>query len=346
MLKKNLLAFDRFVVGVVLMTFGASTVGPFAPASAQAEGLIAPSSAYHPAILQGVKIFPDEPLRFDFVIDKADSPLTGDALKAEYSKIIKYFLTSLTVPEEDLWVNLSPYEKDRIVPEKFGQTEMGRDLLAQDYFLKQLTASLMYPEGEVGKKFWDGVYRRAQEKLGTTQIPVNTFNKVWIIPDRAQVYENGDVAFVTDSHLKVMLEEDLKAKEFVGASKTTKDSELSTQIVREIILPEIEREVNNGKSFASLRQIYHSLILAIWFKRNLKESFVGQVYVEKNKITGVDIEDKQAKEKIYDQYLEAFKKGVYNYIKEEVDPATKQLIPRKYFSGGTDLGQAEGVVTE
>ncbi|MDO8675272.1 MAG: nucleoside monophosphate kinase [Candidatus Omnitrophota bacterium] len=47
-------------------------------------------------------------------------------------------------------------------------------------------------------------------------------------------------------------------------------------------------------------------------------------------------------EAIYQQYLKAFKKGVYNYIKEEQDPITQQIIPRKYFSGGinaTDFAQ-------
>ena len=72
-----------------------------------------------------------------------------------------------------MWVNLSPYEKDRIVPDAFGQTEMGRDLLAQDYMLKQLTASLMYPGEELGKKFWDNVYKEAQERYGTTNIPTS-----------------------------------------------------------------------------------------------------------------------------------------------------------------------------
>ena len=64
-----------------------------------------------------------------------------------------------------MWVNLSPYEKDRIVPQSFGQTEMGRDLLAEDYLLKQVTASLIYPEDEVGKKFWKRIYEEAQKKF-------------------------------------------------------------------------------------------------------------------------------------------------------------------------------------
>ena len=121
-----------------------------------------------------------------------------------------HFLASLTVPEKDLWVNLSPYEKDRIVPESFGQTAMGRDLLAEDYMLKQITASLIYPEDKIGKKFWERMYEAAVKKWGTTNIPVNTFNKVWIVPEKAVVYENAQAgtAYVVEAKLKVMLEQD------------------------------------------------------------------------------------------------------------------------------------------
>ena len=73
---------------------------------------------------------------------------------------------------------------------------MGQDLLAQDYILKQLTASLIYPEDGLGKKFWDRVYQKAQDLYGTTDIPIETFNKVWIMPDKALVYDYGQSALV------------------------------------------------------------------------------------------------------------------------------------------------------
>ena len=125
--------------------------------------------------------------------------------------LIKYFLASLTVPEKDLWVNLSPYEKDRMIAPNLGQTTMGRDMLAQDYILKQLTASLIYPEKHLGKTFWDEVYAKARQMYGTTQVPMNTFNKVWIVADKADVFERGNVAYIVGAHLKVMLEEDYLA---------------------------------------------------------------------------------------------------------------------------------------
>ena len=52
---------------------------------------------------------------------------------------------------------------------------------------------------------------KPKEMYGTTQIPVNTFNKVWIMADKAEVFEHNQTAFVVDSHLKVMLEEDYLA---------------------------------------------------------------------------------------------------------------------------------------
>ena len=46
-------------------------------------------------------------------------------------------------------------------------------------------------------------------------------------------------------------------------------------------------------------------------------------------------------EAIYQRYLQAFKKGAYNYIKEEQDPITQEMIPRKYFSGGIVFDAAQ-----
>jgi len=301
-------------------------LGGFAPLHAAP---IALSPAFEPAVLKGIKIHPDNPLQFDFIVSRG----TEDA-----PRLIKYFIASLTVPEKDLWVNLSPYEKDRIVPESFGQTEMGRDLLAQDYMLKQITASLVYPEGETGKKFWERVYAQAAQKFGTTNIPVNTFNKVWIVPDKAEVYENAKAgtAYVVESTLKVMLESDYLAASKSQTQDTASDA-LAKQVLREIVIPQLTKEVNEGRNFAQLRQVYNSLILATWYKKKIKDSVLAKVYADKNKVAGVSISDPQEKQKIYERYLQDFKKGAYNYIKEERDPSTGQMVPRKYFSGGASL---------
>ena len=96
-------------------------------------------------------------------------------------------------------------------------------------------------------------------------------------------------------------------------------------------MPELEKEINTGKNFAPVRQIFHSLILADWFKRELKRNILSQVYVNKKKISGVDGVEKNVAERIYKQYLRIFKVGAYNYIREDVDPSLSKNDPAKIF---------------
>ncbi len=329
---------------LIILAFLFNTMSPM---TAGAQELVLPkpgvrvglSSEFTPAHLKGITIHQDNALMFDFIIQRGTENLSDQQKQEEYKKLIKYFLASLAVPDENQWVNLSPYEKNRIIKDDFGKTEMGRDLLAQDYILKQLTASLIYPEDNLGKKFWDKVYAQAQQQYGTTNIPVNTFNKVWIVPDDALVYEKGNTAYVVKNHLKVMLEEDyLALSKHEGIADDPQQgkgaNKIGSQVVREIVLPALEQEVNEGKNFAPLRQVYSGMILAAWYKRVLKESLLGKIYADKAKVKGVD-QDPKNNEAIYQRYLQAYKKGVFNYIKEDVDKLTNETIPRKYFSGGT-----------
>ncbi len=352
--------YFRFISAWILVSFLTTGVVP-SGAYAQALNLPAPGTmvsltpAYMPILMKGVRVHPENPLLFDFILDSGKSALKAESpeFKAESQKLIKYFLASLTIKEEDLWVNLSPYEKDRMITDELGKTELGRDMLAQDYILKQLTASLIYPEKDLGKAFWDRVYSKAREQFGNTDIPVDTFNKVWITADKAKVLERNNVAYVVGAHLKVMLDVDYTAAmradtrsapttnnvsaKGVGEDLVSSRDEIARQVIRDVVIPEIEKEVNEGQNFAMLRQMFYSMILASWYKLALKDALLNQVYSNQAKTSGVLSDDPAVKDKIYTQYLEAYKKGVFNYIKEDMDAVSQQPVPRKYFSGGLNL---------
>ena len=304
----------------------------FMPLPSVRLGLSAP---YTPASLVGLKINPQSPLSIEFIVDKGQKQSTFDGKSQEYKRLINYFMAGLTLPKEDLWVNLSPYEHNRMIPQALSVTQMGSDLLAQDYVLKQITASLLYPESASGHLFWEKVYAAVKARLGTTQIPVNAFQKVWIIPDNALVYEDGTRVWVVQCHLKVMLEADyLASSKNAGQQPASLAQSAQLPALREIILPILEKEVNTGEHFQVLRQIANAIVLSQWYKDALKESFLSKHYVNQRKIGGIDTEDQKMHEQIYAQYLNSVKKGVFNYIKEEtIDPAGPS-IPHKYFSGG------------
>ena len=387
----------RFISLIICVAFLCTgTVPPaigqelFLPSVNSAVSLSAPSM---PLLLRGMKVDAKDPLHMDFLVDQGRGPASDESFKDESLRLIKYFLASLTIPEKDLWVNLSPYENQRIIQDDFGRTGMGRDLLAQDYILKQLTAGLLHPDGVTGKVFWAEIYKRAYDQYGTTDIPVDTFNKVWIMPAKSVVYESRSPdgkkisAFIQEMKLKVMLETDylatsnnplptgghaapfdsvssgtlpsdsgLNAKAAEGTNSTT--SELTKDILREVVIPVLEKEVNEGANFALLRQVSYSLILSVWLKKKLMTSaqeaaqsgpstgnILSRIFINRHKTEGIEIVDPKAQtQMIYDRYVEAFKRGAYDLIKEEVDTYSQELIPRKYFSGGWSAKEADNAM--
>ena len=394
--------FRRFTCGFILASFLTSVLIPSGLAqelSLSASGqMVSLTPSFTPCLLRGLKFDAQTPLNLKFILDEGDAGLEADALRDESEMLIKFFLASLTTPEKDIWVNLSPYESGRIIANDFGRTTMGRELLAQDYLLKQLTSSLMHPDAQLGKKFWTEVYRDAAEKYGTTDIPLDTFNKVWIVPNKAVIYEGrhgADVAkevtaFIDKASLKVMLESDYLAASQAGdpagrpynadgdlarSNNLTGDrrgdalaslplgrhndesQKFVREMIREVIVPALEKEVNEGKSFARLRQAYHALLLAVWLKKKLstaivkevssekKTDILSRIFLDQNKTSGIETKHPQAEILgIYDLYVQAFRSGVYDLVKDEYDQYAGELIPRKYFSGGMEFGAVENAM--
>ena len=116
----------------VALAFGAGTIAPPPTARAQAYvgagfkpaltlplpgTMLSTTPAFTPALVKGITVHPDNPLQFNFIIDTGVSGLDiqSEAFKQESTRLIKYFLAALTVPDEELWVNLSPYESERII---------------------------------------------------------------------------------------------------------------------------------------------------------------------------------------------------------------------------------------
>ncbi|MBF0485942.1 MAG: hypothetical protein HQL16_05465 [Candidatus Omnitrophica bacterium] len=344
---------SKILNSIFCIIFFITSLAPMARAQGLPQVGSVPGPVFSCPVLRGVEVNPEKPFGFTFFVDKGKSSFS----RADSEKLIRYFLATLAIPNDHLWVNLSPYEKDRMISGDFSKTAMGMDVLGQDFILKQIMASFLNPDKETGREFWRKVYRASYEKFGTTDIPVDTFNKVWILPEKASVLERGNTAWLLDMKLKVMLESDYTAAHRAGdgacnqggsgvscavadrGNKAAGSGEVQ-QIIREVVLPALEEEVNQGKEFAKLRQIVYSMALAAWYKKALKESVLSKVYVNRAKVGGLVKNDPKEEEKIFEEYLKTYRQGVFNYIREEKDEFTGETVPRKYFSGGFDPAQA------
>ena len=103
-----------------------------------------------------------------------------------------------------------------------------------------------------------------------------------------------------------------------------------------LIIPELVRDVNFGANFAKLRQIYTSILLANWYKKTLRLS------LDLDLVRAVGDNDSKREielQAIYGQYLDAYKVGVFNYIREDASGEDENFVPRKYFSGGFSASQ-------
>lgn len=324
-------------------------------------------TTYDPILIKGVSFDYNNPFHFEFIIDQGQQKFKTDAeLKAEIKPLIEYFLLGLTIPDEDLWVNLSYYEKDRIIPDSLNATAIGKAFVTQDLLLKKIAATLTFPEDKEGKKFWDELYKRLYETFRSSNLPIEVLNKVWIVPDQAVVVTYKNKAFVVKASLKVMLEEDYVAlqnskdeetstslgrrddrslhslgredegRKTISQEKREGINKVSVQLMKEKMLPLIEKKINTSKEFAPLRQVYNSLILATYYKNLLKES-IYYVYINKNKTSSLKLSDPNLKQKVYDEYIAQYKDGIYQHVRKEYDQFANKTVKRRYVSGGVTM---------
>jgi len=257
-----------------------------------------------------------------FIIDPA-SASSKISIQNSSNKLIEYFLAALTLPEDELWVNLSPAESNRIAPDATAQTALGQELLSTDLLLKQLASRLTDPKTELGKKYWAEANFQKEN---------NNYNKVWIVPGDIVIREDDTAAVIESAPLIIQTQQD-----YLMASPSGTPNP-SLEAFKKNILPEIEKEVNTGAGFAPLRQAYRTAILAVWLKKRLQETILTQTYINQKKINGAQGADAAWREKIYALYLKHIKTGAYDYtLREKAIRTPWKIVTRRYFSGGLDL---------
>ncbi len=300
-----------FIVQIFLLT---------APSLSQADDRV--NSAALP-ILKALQIIPSDGLTIKFYFEHNEAPFDQPAI----DRVARIFLSGVAFDAKDLWVNLSPYEEDRVMSPLLAVTELGEVMAQQDYLLKKRAALLTHPDTQAGQKFWNQLSKSANQSSDAAE----ALAKVWIVPESADVYHLGDAAVLGDMHLKVMVEKDYLALSHRG-SVTSNSNQDNVSVTRDIICPLLEKEVNESNDFAPLRQIFQALILAHWFKTYHADQMAALDYVQSAKIQGIDLIDYQEIEGIYEHYYQMYKNGAYSLIRE--DNIEEESVPRKYFAGG------------
>ncbi len=123
--------------------------------------------------------------------------LTGtpvNQLRDEAKRLLTYFLTGITLPDDTFWVNLRPDSPDNIIDHLVEQTDIGKVFLEADLQLKRDTAQFTSPQSPEGRLYWDRLYKKAEELYGTTPASIPTITRPWIVPGEIIVRETQGVS--------------------------------------------------------------------------------------------------------------------------------------------------------
>ncbi|RJO65437.1 MAG: hypothetical protein C4540_01395 [Candidatus Omnitrophota bacterium] len=277
--------------------------------------------------------------QFRVLIDKGDSGDIGQkSLGAATQQLLDYFFIGIALPNDSFWVNLRPDAEDKILDKDLSTTRMGKVLLEADLQLKKDTAQLVSPNTAEGSEYWTKLYKKAEELFGSSNVEIPTMVRPWIVPDEILIRQTPDSAYIYKATLKVLLEQDyLTGSELYNF----KDERLKTlneyaaQLMRQLIIPRLTREVNSAARYAELRQVYYSLIFAQWFK----QQFAGRYglyasLVDKKILSGIDIGKPWSKSTYFKEYLASVQRGEFKITAPQAGP-DKAL--RTYFAGGIGL---------
>ncbi|MFC1631902.1 chemotaxis protein CheB [Candidatus Omnitrophota bacterium] len=307
---------------------------------------------YTPPTLKSLIVHPESTDNyFDFILDTGSpspSLRPGEAistLEPLAKELIDYFFLGITLPSEDLWVNLNSVRQNAITSPRLALTDIGKVLLEADLNLKKDCCRFTDPRTKTGKEYWGKLQARLNEvDLNTSQLPIG--NRFWIIPEEAVVEEDQENNTVTivNSKLKVCLQQEYlelrnNQVSLLSDQNQHPQARLAQDIadftMKEVILPAIQEEVNHGKAYAKLRQVYNSLILAEYYKQKYHH---GQgLYpklINRAHIDGLESSEPWNTQDFYQAYVKSAQEGEYKLTQQEYDPYLASMVQKYYFYGG------------
>lgn len=295
-------------------------------------------------------------LGFSLLTDAAHEMPTAAEQQELQSRLGRYLNTFLVLSGEHVNVTLTPTDDYCGLPPLLRHTELGRDLLAQDVVLKHYTAAQLHPSTERGKAFWERV-----NALPSGRSNFESCFRVWIVPGDASIREetvgdNGEVT-IEKLGLKVLCEHDYETlrqyRTSLGArSLTSWSPEAGEEIIRffkELIVPEIQKEVSLGPRFGLLRQILSVLLVAKWIMQSslgeplTQAGFIGSNAPDKYGLNVVDDAVLNSMKRIY---LQMFGRGVWQHTALRFDTQSGLMEKRLFVAGGIELRRDDRVTTQ
>lgn len=283
-------------------------------------------------------------------------------LEDETEKSLISFSIGLLIPASEFWVNLNPLEPDRIIEKDLKTTDVGRIMLQADLQMKKDFSRYEDPcEGKTGIEFWN-LLNEKKDKLvkelivkhpgeikDVNDVQFSPVTRHWIVPDKVVAYENDNEIYIINSTMNISSEPVSEQSRYIVNSLTLSKSSKEDldqaakeygKYVKELqekkILPLVVHEVNNGKNYSDLRQVYNSLALAQWYKnKNRQGSSLFSEFIDSKQLDGLEAKTAWNAIDVWKDYKKSFEEGDYHCWKNNTyQQENYEITESKLYSGG------------
>ncbi|MDD1761988.1 MAG: hypothetical protein LUQ59_07105, partial [Methanothrix sp.] len=282
-------------------------------------------------------------INFDLILkaEKAAGSKPGISIQNATRIGAAAFMTGLAVNNNKFWVNLNPWEVDRIIDEELGQSETGRIMLESDLQMKRDFSNYGNPcANETGKALWnlldkkreDLVHRCINKFPGeikeTSNIIFKPVQRHWIVPDKAYAYSNGALIYIINASLTINSEPvtdhasfQVKNQDIGTLSRgcieelnrsAQEYAEYYRNLEERMIQPYVVADINTDEKYEDLREVYAALALAQWYKSKVTpRTDIFRDNLESSSTSILKSQTPWQPKDIWDKYVYSFKNGEY-----------------------------------
>ncbi|MFI9029414.1 hypothetical protein [Streptomyces sp. NPDC053560] len=276
----------------------------------------------------------DSGVRYAFSAKAAEKGLEQDSRSGRSSLIgsMADLRTWLVLSPDTFWVNLNPAEPDRIIDSALGRTNAGRALLEADWRMKRTQGKLLDPGTSFGAEYW--------RKLGGSGGRSCYSSRMWIVPGKVEVREDGSSLYV----LKAALDVKAKAEKVAGLGRSgcnadPAETARNERLEQEMVVPKIAKAVNTDPEYAALRQAFLARVVAQWI---LDRHAAGHT-TSFDKLIGsgdlgpATLDGSWEPKQVYSDYVRSISEGDFTY--RRTTRVGNKIITYVMRTGGVDFSR-------
>ncbi|MFF8828987.1 hypothetical protein [Streptomyces sp. NPDC015131] len=239
--------------------------------------------------------------------------------------------TWLALDPQTFWVNLNPAEPDRIVDAALGRTNAGRVLLEADLRMKRTKAKVLHPDTATGTRFWREIRTAADGSLCLS-------SRMWIVPGKVEVHEDGDALHILRAALDVKTESLTADDPSARSCRTDPAADAHNEnLERTLVLPEITKAVNTAPEYAPLRRAFRARIVAQWVRerhrrghRTSFDALIGSGAPGESADGGG-----RTPKEVFDDYVHSYRHKEFDLTRRTTEGSVTRVT--RYVYGGADF---------